>query len=169
MSDIYRNTDATGLAALVANKEISAEELLETALAQVAAINPELNAVVMLQEDTARSAIAAGLPEGPFRGVPFLLKDLGAEAIDYPTNNGSGLMRGSQHRYDSELYLRLRKNRAGYIRAHHIAGIRYWAGDRGSGLWGTNPQPVEHQPYLGRVLRRGGCRCCGGHRARGPW
>ena len=57
------------------------DELLAQALAQVQRHNPALNAVVLLQEERAREAIRAGLPRGPFRGVPFLLKDLGAEAV----------------------------------------------------------------------------------------
>ncbi|MEO9780106.1 MAG: amidase family protein [Sedimentitalea sp.] len=108
MKDIYLENDATALAALVASGEITPDALLDCALERVESINPALNAVVMLQEDVARNAIRAGLPDGPFKGVPFLLKDLGAEAIDFPTNNGSALMRNSVHRYDSELYLRLR-------------------------------------------------------------
>ncbi|WP_424986444.1 amidase [Microbulbifer sp. S227A] len=108
MQDIYLENDATGLAALVASGEVSPDALLDCALERVAAINPALNAVVMLREGVAREAIRAGLPGGPFTGVPFLLKDLGAEAIAFPTNNGSALMRDSVHRYDSELYLRLR-------------------------------------------------------------
>lgn len=108
MNNIYRQSDATGLAALVASGEVTPDALLDCALERVEALNPALNAVVMLQEDVARNAIRSGLPNGPFRGVPFLLKDLGAEAIDFPTNNGSALMRNSLHRYDSELYLRLR-------------------------------------------------------------
>lgn len=108
MKDIYLENDATALAALVASGEVTPDALLDCAFERVASINPALNAVVMLQEDVARNAIRAGLPDGPFKGVPFLLKDLGAEAIDFPTNNGSALMRNSVHRYDSELYLRLR-------------------------------------------------------------
>ncbi|MDU9003549.1 amidase [Sedimentitalea todarodis] len=108
MKDTYLENDATGLAALVASGEVTPDVLLVCALDRVRTINPALNAVVMLQEDVARNAIRAGLPDGPFTGVPFLLKDLGAEAIDFPTNNGSVLMRDSRHRYDSALYLRLR-------------------------------------------------------------
>lgn len=108
MKDIYLENDATALAALVASGEVTPDALLDCALERVESLNPTLNAVVMLQEDVARNAIRAGLPDGPFKGIPFLLKDLGAEAIDFPTNNGSALMRNSVHRYDSELYLRLR-------------------------------------------------------------
>lgn len=108
MKDIYLRNDATGLAALVANGDVTPDELLDCALDQVAALNPSLNAVVMMQPDVARASIRAGLPDGPFCGVPFLLKDLGAEAIDFPTNNGSCLWRDSRYTYDSELYIRLR-------------------------------------------------------------
>ena len=72
--------DATALAEMVAAGEVSALELLDAALAAVEARNPAINAVVLMQEGVARKAIADGLPVGPFRGVPFLIKDLGAEA-----------------------------------------------------------------------------------------
>ncbi|SMX38617.1 amidase [Maliponia aquimaris] len=100
--------DATSLAQLVASGEVSPEELLDQALARVAALNPALNAVVLIQEETARAAIRAGLPEGPFRGVPFLLKDLGAEAIDFPTHSGSNLLRNTRYSVDSAIFLRMR-------------------------------------------------------------
>ncbi|MBJ6372437.1 amidase [Sedimentitalea arenosa] len=100
--------DATALADLVATGAASPEELLDEALARVAAVNPKLNAVVNLQEDVARKAISDGLPEGPFRGVPFLLKDLGAEAIDFPSHNGSRLHKNTRYTCDSEIYARMR-------------------------------------------------------------
>ncbi|MBK0326811.1 amidase [Rhodobacteraceae bacterium F11138] len=108
MKDLYLNHDATGLASLVADGAVTPDELLDCALDQVTALNPGLNAVVLIREDVARAAIRNGLPNGPFRGVPFLIKDLGAEAIDFPTNNGSVLWRNSRHGYDSEMYLRMR-------------------------------------------------------------
>lgn len=109
MTDDYATHDATALAALVAKGEVSPEELLDAALERVAALNPAINAVVHMREDIARIAIAGGLPDGPFRGVPFLLKDLGAEARDFPTSSGSKLLANSVWDYDSELFLRLRK------------------------------------------------------------
>ncbi|WP_237763585.1 amidase [Falsirhodobacter sp. alg1] len=103
-----QTADATSLSAMVAKGEISADELLDHALARVAKLNPDLNAVVSVQEGAARRAIRAGLPDGPFRGVPFLLKDLGAEAVDFPGHNGSALLRDTRYTYDSELFLRMR-------------------------------------------------------------
>lgn len=100
--------DATYYAQQVASGAASPDELLDEALARVAAFNPKLNAVVNLQESTARAAIKAGLPDGPFKGVPFLLKDLGAEAKDFPAHNGSNLLRDTQYAYDSAIYERIR-------------------------------------------------------------
>jgi amidase len=70
--------DGLGLAGLVHRKEVKPEELLEAAITRIDAINPQLNAVVTKMYDEARKTIAMGLPDGPFKGVPFLLKDLGA-------------------------------------------------------------------------------------------
>lgn len=100
--------DATFLAQQIASGHASAGELLDDALARVAALNPKLNAVVHIQEDRARSAIKAGLPDGPFKGVPFLIKDLGAEAVDFPSHSGSNLLRDTTYSYDSEIFRRMR-------------------------------------------------------------
>ncbi|MEM7177922.1 MAG: amidase [Pseudomonadota bacterium] len=108
MTTNYTDLDATGLAGLVASGAASPEELLTEALDRVAALNPALNAVHNLREQTARGMIAGGLPDGPFKGVPFLLKDLGIEAVDFPSHNGSRLFANTVYGYDSELYLRLK-------------------------------------------------------------
>ena len=99
--------DATEFARQVRDGEVSPDELLDDALARVEAAS-ELNAVTMAEADAARTAIARGLPDGPFRGVPFLLKDLGCEARDYPSNLGSRLFAGTRYDYDSVIYERLR-------------------------------------------------------------
>ncbi len=74
----YEQFDALGLAELVQKGETSAEELLDEAVERAEAINPRINALVLPMYERARAAIAAGLPHGPFTGVPFLLKDLHA-------------------------------------------------------------------------------------------
>lgn len=104
----YDDWDATAMAAAVEAGEVTATDLLDEALARVAARNPVLNAVVLMQEDKARAAIAAGLPEGPLRGVPFLLKDLGCEAVDFPSHNGSRLLANTTYRLDSAIFDRIR-------------------------------------------------------------
>jgi amidase len=87
----YRDYDGLGLAALVRSEEVSPGELLDAAIARTEAVNGELNAVVHRHYEAARAAIAQGLPEGPFTGVPFLLKDLYAALAGTTTTNGSGM------------------------------------------------------------------------------
>ncbi len=100
--------DATELAGLVARGEVSPAELLDAALAAVEARNPALNAVVHVQEAVARRSIAEGLPSGPFRGVPFLIKDLGAEAREFPAHNGSRLLANTRYSGDSNIFRRIK-------------------------------------------------------------
>lgn len=87
--DEYRRCDALELARLVREGEVSPAELLELAIARTEQINPRINAVVLKHYDSARKLAASSLPEGPFRGVPFLLKDLGVSMADTITTHGS--------------------------------------------------------------------------------
>ena len=87
----YERHDGLGLAELVRRKEVKPEEVLEAAIARIEARNPALNAVVTRLYDQARAAIAAGLPTGPFTGVPYLLKDLGALYTGAVTSYGGRL------------------------------------------------------------------------------
>ncbi|MDP1864843.1 amidase [Bradyrhizobium sp.] len=72
----YGIHDAIGLADLVRKKQVSASELLDEAIARTARVDPEINAVVVKHYDDAKRQIDQGLADGPFTGVPFLLKDL---------------------------------------------------------------------------------------------
>jgi amidase len=72
----YGSYDAVGLADLVRTKQVSARELLHEAIARTAKVDQEINAVVVKHYDYAERQIDNGLPDGPFTGVPFLLKDL---------------------------------------------------------------------------------------------
>src|SRR6202166_4294132 len=72
----YGSYDGMGLAELDRNKEVSARELLDEAIARTARVDPQINAVVVKHYDYAKRQIDNGLPDGPFTGVPFLLKDL---------------------------------------------------------------------------------------------
>jgi len=74
----YEQFDALGLADLVRRGKVAPTDLLEAAIQRVEARDGTVNAVIMRLYDHGRRAIADGLPDGPFRGVPFLLKDLGA-------------------------------------------------------------------------------------------
>lgn len=85
----YEEYDALGLADLVRGKEVKPEELLEAAIERVEARNPALNAVTMKLYDYGRKAIADGLPDGPLRGVPYLMKDLTAPIAGVKMTRGS--------------------------------------------------------------------------------
>ena len=100
--------DATELAALVRSGQASPSELVDDAIARVEAINPEINAVIHPRFDAARAAAAGDLPDGPFRGVPFLVKDLGCEIADEPHHQGSVGLKdaGATAAQDSFLYRR---------------------------------------------------------------
>lgn len=108
--DEYRTFDALGLADLVRNRQVTAGELLDVALAQVETTDQQIAAVVHLQADRARRAIAAGLPDGPLTGVPFLVKDLGCEAVDFPTSMGSRIFADHRYPVDCELFVRLERS-----------------------------------------------------------
>ena len=102
----YESYDGLGLAELVANDDVKPEELLDAAIERADARNPVLNAIPYRWDDEARASIAGGLPEGPFRGVPFLLKDLGTPYAGQPMSSGSGLFAEFVADHDSELVSR---------------------------------------------------------------
>lgn len=101
----YVRFDALGLAELVATGQVSAAELLDTAIARADAVNPRLNAIVRRFDARAREQLAQ-LPAGPFAGVPFLIKDLMAEYAGEPLSCGSRLFADYLPRQDSELVRR---------------------------------------------------------------
>jgi amidase/6-aminohexanoate-cyclic-dimer hydrolase len=72
----YGDYDAVGLAEVVRKKHVSAIELLDEAIARTTRVDPRINAIVVKHYDYAQQQIDKGLPDGPFAGVPFLLKDL---------------------------------------------------------------------------------------------
>lgn len=82
--DEYRSYDATGLAKLVADKQISAAELLTLARERAAAVNPKINAIVRDVPATPSDELT-----GPFAGVPFLIKDLAQDYAGLPSSAGS--------------------------------------------------------------------------------
>jgi amidase/6-aminohexanoate-cyclic-dimer hydrolase len=85
----FGSYDAVGLADLVRRKQVSAAELLDEAIARTAKVDPQINAVVVKHYDYARKQIDKGLPDGPFTGVPFLLKDLDILAGTVTTSGAS--------------------------------------------------------------------------------
>jgi amidase len=85
--------DATAQADLVRRGEVSATELVEAAIGRIEAVNPRLDAVIRTRFDKARAEAAGDLPDGPFRGVPILFKDLGCPVAGEVTAFGVGPMR----------------------------------------------------------------------------
>jgi amidase len=109
--DEYVQHDALGLAALVAAGEVKPAELVEAAIARLDEVNPRLNAVVHRMDDTAR-ALALDpdtLPEGPFRGVPFLVKDMDGHLADEPCTYASRSLVAWVPDHDTELFARYRR------------------------------------------------------------
>ena len=111
--DEYAAHDALGLAELVRSGEVTPSELVEAAIARTDAVNPTLNAVVHRMDDTAREVAAGELPDGPFRGVPFLVKDMDGFLADEPCTFSSRSLRDYVPNHDSELFARYR--RAGVV------------------------------------------------------
>ena len=105
----YDQYDAVGLAQLVRSGEVTPEQLLDEAIARVEQRDSAFNAVVNKLYDYARDAIRAGLPEGPLRGVPFLLKDLHALCSGAVTSNGSRFFRNNVADHDTELVARYKR------------------------------------------------------------
>jgi amidase len=105
--------DATAQAELVRKREVKPIELVEAAIRRIEKVNPQLNAVITEMDDLAREVAAKELPEGPFTGVPFLLKDLQAAYEGVRMTAGSKYLRDFKPNGDSELVRRYK--RAGLI------------------------------------------------------
>lgn len=105
--------DATAQAELVHRGEVKPLELVEAAIERAELLNPKLNAIVTPMYERAREAAQGPLPDGPFRGVPFLLKDLLAAYAGVRLTSGSSFLREFVPPRDSELVARLK--RAGVV------------------------------------------------------
>ncbi|HUZ45754.1 MAG TPA: amidase family protein [Terriglobia bacterium] len=105
--------DATEQAARVRRGEVKPAELVEAAIERAELLNPRLNAIVTPMYERARDDANGDLPDGPFRGVPFLLKDLVSAYAGVRMASGSRFLRDFVPDHDSELVARLR--RAGLI------------------------------------------------------
>lgn len=104
----YADYDGLGLAALVRKGEVTPTELVEASIERIERHNPTLNAVVHKAYDEARAVAAGSLPDGPFRGVPFLIKDLGQQVKGWPRTSGSHFAQVAADAADTELVTRYR-------------------------------------------------------------
>lgn len=105
----YDKYDALGLAELVAKKQITPAELLNAVRQRVESLNPKLNAFCHLFFDKAEEQIKNELGSGPFRGVPFALKDLGQYLKGTITSAGSRVWKDQAASYDSTLVTRYKQ------------------------------------------------------------
>ncbi|MGY1806331.1 amidase [Blastococcus sp. SYSU D00669] len=105
--------DATAQAELVRTGQASPAELVEAAIARIEKVDPQLDAVVRDRFDAARAEAAGELPDGPFRGVPILLKDLGCHVAGEETRYGTSFLAGV--RWPGDSYLARLFREAGFV------------------------------------------------------
>ena len=107
--------DATAKAELVRSGQASPAELVDAAIERIERVDPQLDAVIRHRFDDARAEAAGELPDGPFRGVPMLLKDLGCHVAGERTDYGTSYLRDADVRWpiDSDLARQFRA--AGFV------------------------------------------------------
>jgi amidase len=115
VSDDPSRLDATAQAELVRKGEASAAELAEAAIARIEAVNGEVNAVIHPLFEEGLAAARGDLPDGPFKGVPFLLKDLGAAFAGQPLHLGMGYLKERDFHAPVDTYLAERFRAAGLV------------------------------------------------------
>src|SRR5881296_4167295 len=116
MSDDLAWLDATAQADLVRRRQASPVEVVEAAIARIEQTNPELNAVIIPRFEKARAEAASpALPEGPFRGVPFLLKDLICCSAGDPHHMGTRFLRDLGFIAPLDTYLAEKFRAAGFV------------------------------------------------------
>src|SRR5688572_3670946 len=103
----YTDCDATELARRVRAGEVRPEELVEIAIASIDKVDATLHAVVHRMYDAARQAAAGPLPDGPFRGVPLVVKDFDGFVAGVPFTASCRFLDGFVPREDSEALARL--------------------------------------------------------------
>jgi amidase len=104
----FHKYDGLGLGELVRTRQISPVELIEEAINRIEAHNPKINAVIYKMYDQARMAAKGDLPDSPFKGVPFLQKDMHATVEGVPTSCGTRLLKDIPQPHDSEIVHRYR-------------------------------------------------------------
>ena len=107
--------DATAQAELVRTGEVSPVELVEAAVARIEKLDGELNAVIHRRFDKALDEARGELPGGPFRGVPFLLKDLNAPSAGDPQHNGARVLKDANYIAPADNWLVNRYRAAGFV------------------------------------------------------
>lgn len=149
LADDTRWLDATDQAALVASGEVHPSELLEAAIERIERLDPVLNAVVIRWFDHAREVAAGPLPDGPFRGVPFLLKDLWAAYAGQVLSNGNRTLRAAGVVSPADTTLVSRCRAAGFVTAGRTNSPEFGSlPTTEPEAWGPtrNPWNIDHSP-----------------------
>jgi amidase len=116
MADPFALLDATAQAELVRREEVQPLELVEAAIARIERLDGSLGAVIARRFERAREeARSPALPRGPFRGVPFLLKDLGAHLAGDPVHSGMLALKRCGWREAGETHFAGKLRRAGLV------------------------------------------------------
>src|SRR5512135_2208753 len=116
MSVDLATLDATAQAELVRRGEVQPIELVDAAIARIEKLNPQINAVITERFENARiEAKRSDLPNGPFRGVPFLLKDIGAHSAGDPFHAGMRFLRELRWTEPVDNYLAAKFRAAGFV------------------------------------------------------
>lgn len=149
IADDTRWLDATDQAALVASGEVTAVELLDAAIERIERDDTGLNAVTIRWFERARASAAAGLPDGPFRGVPFLLKDLWAHFEGETLSNGNRALKEAAPISVADTTLVQRCRAAGFSIAGRTNSPEFGAlPTTEPEAWGAtrNPWNADHSP-----------------------
>jgi amidase len=107
--------DAHAQAALVRDRDLSEADLLEATIARIEKLDPEINAVIHPLFDRARAVVAAGVPDGPFRGVPIVVKDYDGSLAGAPLHMGNRALAAAGHTGTTTSYLFEKLERAGFV------------------------------------------------------
>ena len=134
-------------------------ELVDAAIGRVEALNGEINAVIHENFEQAREQAAGELPDGPFKGVPFVLKDLGACFAGMPLHMGMKVLKDADFRAPVDTFLAQRFREAGFVTIGktNTPAARDPADDRARPLRRL-AQPLGHRALDRRLQRRLGGR-----------
>jgi hypothetical protein len=165
----YIQYDAMGLGELVNKGEVTADELLDTALEIARKVEPKVGSLCHVEEETARRRIKAGLPKGPFTGVPFVLKDIKAAAEDIPMSLGSKFFANTKTPFDGEIVKRYREGGLVIFGRSTTSELALYIGTEADayGYDTANPWNLEYSP--GGLQRRSFRLHSRRYYAHGPW
>ncbi len=143
----YADVDATELARRVRTGEVTATELVEVAIAAIEQVDPQLNAVVHRMFDKARAQAAGHLPDGPFRGVPMVVKDFDGFVKDEPFTASTRFLDGFVPDHDAEAIARLRRAGLLFLAKTNLPELAILGTTEGDWRGPThNPWKLTHTP-----------------------